>query len=104
MAMARLIVSTLPDLNSVAAFVANSDGVPTSGLGLANFKVRAAIPGADGSSLVVSDVAPSSLRGFYTLNLAPVQSASWRRVLYVFDLIVEHDEDRGQTTSSVVMT
>jgi hypothetical protein len=24
--------------------------------------------------------------------------------LYVFDLMVEHDEDRGQTVSSVIMT
>jgi hypothetical protein len=104
MAMARLIVSTLPDLNSVAAFVASSDGVPKSGLGLSNFKVRETAPGADGALLVVSEVAPSTLRGFYLLNLAPVESTYRRKGLYVFDLIVEKDEDRGQTVSSVIMT
>jgi hypothetical protein len=104
MATPSLIVNTLPDLNSVAAFVATSEGVPKAGLGLSNFKVRPAPPGADGAFLVVSDVAPSSLRGFYVLNLTPVESAYRRKGLYIFDLMVEHDEDRGQTVSSVVMT
>jgi hypothetical protein len=104
MAMARLIVSTLPDLNSVAAFVATSEGVPKGGLGLSNFKVRPSEPGADGAFIAVSNVAPSTLRGFYVLNLTPLESASRRRGLYVFDLIVEQDEDCGQTVSSVIMT
>jgi hypothetical protein len=104
MAMARLIVSTLPDLNSVAAFVATSEGVPKAGLGLSNFKVRPTEPGADGAFLVVSDVAPSTLLGFYVLNLTPLESVSRRKGLYVFDLIVEQDDDSGQTVSSVIMT
>jgi hypothetical protein len=104
MGMARLIVNTLPDLNSVAAFVASSEGMPKSGLGLSNFKVRAALPGADGAFLMISEVSPSTLRGFYVLNLSPVESVSRRKGLYVFDLIVEMDEDCGQTVSSVIMT
>jgi hypothetical protein len=103
MNMARLIVNTLPDLNSVAAYVANSEGMPKSGLGLSNFKVRADAPGADGALLAVSEVAASNLRGFYVLNFASVGSASPRKGLYVFDLLVEQDDDRGQTVSSVIM-
>jgi hypothetical protein len=102
--MGRLIINTLPDLNSVAAFVATSEGVPLSGLELTNFHVRSGAPGADGAMLKVSQVAPSPLRGLYTLNLTPVESATPRKGLYVFDLIVESGNDRGQTVTSVVMT
>jgi hypothetical protein len=103
--MARLIVSTLPDLNSVAAYVASAEGVPKTGLGLSNFKVRKAEPGADGALLVVSEVEPSPLRGFYRLNLSSLEGGGSRRKgLYVFDLIVEQDEDCGQAVSSAVMT
>ena len=102
--MARLIVSTLPDLNSVAAFVANSEGVPATGLGMENFKVRDAEPGADASFLRLSEVTSSALRGFYVLNFKTVESASRRKGLYVFDLIVEMGEDRGLAVSSVVIT
>lgn len=102
--MARLIVSTLPDLNSIGAFVANSEGVPAAGLGLANFKVGASDPGADASFLTLSQVAPSALRGFYVLNFKTVESPPHRRGLYVFDLIVEMGEDRGSVVSSVVIS
>jgi len=103
-AMGRLIVSTLPDRNSVAAFVANSEGIPESGLGLANFKVHSTAPGADGALLVISSVATTMLRGFYVLDLAPVAEAERRKGLFVFDLIVEKGEDRGRTISSCIMT
>jgi hypothetical protein len=104
MNMGRLIVNTLPDLNSVAAFVATSEGFPLSGLELKNFRVRSGVPGADGTMLRVAQVAPSPLRGLYTLDLVPVESAAPRKGLYVFDLIVERGNDRGQTVTSVVMT
>jgi hypothetical protein len=102
--MARLIVSTLPDVNSVAAFVASAEGVPKAGLELSNFKVRKAEPGADGAFLVVSEVEASPLRGFYRLNLSPRESGIRRKGLYVFDLVVQKDGDCGQTVSSVIMT
>jgi hypothetical protein len=102
--MAKLIVSTLPDRNSIAAFVASPEGVPAAGLGLANFKVQATLPGADGTLLTVASVAPSSLRGFYVLHLAIVGAVSRRTGLYVFDLIVERGGDRGEALSSAVIT
>jgi hypothetical protein len=102
--MGRLIINTLPDLNSVAAFVATSEGVPLSGLELKNFRVLSGAPGDDGAMLKVAQVAPSPLRGLYTLDLAPVESAAPRKGLYVFDLIVEQGNDQGQTLTSVVMT
>ncbi len=100
----KLIVSTLPDRNSVAAFVASGEGVPAAGLGLANFRVRATAPGADGTLLTVAGVAPTSLRGFYILDLAVADTVSRRKGLYVFDLIVEAGEDRGQALSSAIIT
>lgn len=102
--MGRFIVSTLPDVNKVAAFVATSEGVPESGLELANFRVRMDAPGADGAILRVVDVAPSPLGGFYVLNLQASTPALPRKGLYVFDLIVEKDGKHGQTVSSVIMT
>jgi hypothetical protein len=101
--MAKLIVSTLPDRNSVAAFVASEEGVPAAGLGLANFRVRSTVPGADGTLLTVAGVAPTALKGFYILDLA-VDAAARRKGLYVFDLIVETGEDRGQVLSSAIIT
>ena len=101
--MAKLIVSTLPDRNSVAVFVASEEGVPAEGLGLANFRVRATLPGADGTLLTVAGVAPTALRGFYVLDLTTVGPASPRKGLYVFDLIVERGEDRGQALSSAII-
>jgi hypothetical protein len=100
--MAKLIVSTLPDRNSVAVFVASEEGVPAEGLGPANFRVHATLAGADGALLTVSAVAPSKLRGFYIVELAQVGAE--RKGLYIFDLIVEKGEDRGQALSSAIIT
>jgi hypothetical protein len=102
--MGRLIVQTLPDRNSIAAFVASADGIPEIGLVLDNFKVRATLPGADGSHLEIASVAASTLRGFYVLDLAPAGHAPRRRGLYVFDLIVERGDESGQALSSVILT
>jgi hypothetical protein len=102
--MGTLIVQTLTDRNSIAAFVASAEGMPALGLGLANFKLRVTLPGADGSHLVIKSVEPSKLRGFYVLDLAPVSPAPRRRGLYVFDLVVEHGENRGEAMSSVILT
>jgi hypothetical protein len=101
--MATLIVSTLPDRNSIAAFVASAEGIPAVGLGLANFTVRSTAPGADGTLLKVASVASTGLRGFYILDLAVAEAAARRKGLYVFDLIVEAGEDRGQVLSSAII-
>ena len=102
--MSGLIVQTLMDRNYIAAFVATTDGAPASGLAKTNFKVRETVPGADGSELVISSVAPSFLNGFYILDLAPACRVRGRKGIYVFDLIVEDGEHSGQTLSSVVLT
>jgi len=102
--MANLIVSTLPDRNSVAVFVASEEGVPAVGLGPANFRVRPTVAGADGTLLTVAGVAPTGLRGFYILDLTVVDAAARRKGLYVFDLIVETGRDRGEALSSAVIT
>jgi len=101
--MAKLIVSTLPDRNAIAAFVASEEGIPAAGLGLANFTVRSTAPGADGTLLKVAGVAPTLLRGFYILDLAVTEAAVRRKGLYVFDLIVEAGEDRGQALSRAII-
>ena len=102
--MAKLIVSTLPDRNSLAVFVASEEGIPAVGLALANFRVRPTVAGADGSLLTVAAVAPTSLRGFYVLDLLVADAGSRRKGLYVFDLIVEAGEDRGEALSSAIIT
>ena len=102
--MAKLIVSTLPDVNSITAFVANEEGVPEAGLGLENFKVRPTAPGADGAMLTVERVAMSPLSGFYALRLRTVELPPRRRGLYIFDLVVEKGEDRGQSLSSAIIS
>jgi len=102
-AMDRLIVTTLPNRNYIAAFVASAEGKPAVGLGLSNFKVRTTAPGADGAHLTISGVMASSLRGFYVLDISTLRAPS-RRGIYVFDLVVELGGNRGQALSSVMMT
>ncbi len=102
--MGNLIVQTLTDRNFIAAFVANAEGMPALGLGLANFKLRATLPGADGSHLIITSVEASALRGFYVVDLATASRTPRRRGLYVFDLVVENGEDRGYAMSSVIVT
>ena len=102
--MGKLIVSTLTDVNSIVAFVANEEGVPEPDLGLENFKVMPAAPGTDGAMLVVERVAVAQLPGFYALDLATADSPTRRRGLYIFDLIVEKGEDRGQSLSSAIIS
>ena len=102
--MARLIVNTLPQNNSIAAFVADPEGKPALGLGPGNFKVADAIPGADGAALTITGVFASTLRGFYLLDLEPVALAPRRKGVHIFDLIVDDGERQGQALSTVLMT
>jgi hypothetical protein len=102
--MAKLIVSTLPARNSVAAFVASAEGVPAVGLGPSNFKVQSTVPGSDGAPLRIAEVVPTMLGGFYVVELAMVGPAARRKGLYVFDLIVEKGEDRGRALSSAIIS
>ena len=92
--MGRLIVNTLPQSNSIAAFVADVEGKPALGLGPGNFKVAAAVPGADGAGLTITAVFASTFRGFYLLDLEAVAPAPRRKGLHVFDLIVDDGERR----------
>ena len=101
--MGRLIVNTLPHRNSIAAFVADPDGRPALGLGPGNFKVGSTLPGSDGAHLIISGVVPSTLRGFYVLDLEPATLAPGRKGVHVFDLIVEVGELQGQALSSVII-
>ena len=102
--MGSLIVNTLPHHNSIAAFVADTDGKPALGLGPDNFRVGSTLPGSDGAHLIISGVFASRLRGFYLLDLEPASPAPLRKGLHVFDLIVEDGERQGQALSSVIMT
>ena len=102
--MGSLIVNTLPHRNSIAAFVADPDGRPALGLGPENFRVGSTLPGSDGAHLIISGVCASTLRGFYLLDLEPASPAPRRKGVYVFDLIVEYGERRGQALSCVIMT
>ena len=95
--MSKLIVSTLTDVNSIVAFVANEEGFPESGLGIENFKVQP-------PALIVERVAVAPLPGFYALDLATVESQSRRPGLYIFDLIVEKGEARGESLSSAIIS
>jgi hypothetical protein len=70
-----------PDLNSVAAFAASTDGVPQDGLGRENFRIGPAEPAADSTLPVVCEVAASMLRGLYLLSLATVKSMQRRKGL-----------------------
>lgn len=99
--MAKLIVSTIPEKKYLAAFVADSEGMPKQGLRLENFKLCSSLEGDDGSRVNIRAVETCGLPGFYFLDVAPATGKQTRQGLYVFDLLVQDGQDRGQSMASM---
>jgi len=93
----------------VVVSVTDADGVPVTGLGLANFTANAKLVGPGGATVEIQepDGVGGGHDGFYYLRLVPTvyQGArhTWVTGRYVFALSVTRDGDHGQTVFAVLV-
>ena len=89
--------------NYIVVSVTNVNGVPTTGLGVPNFKVDPMIVGAGGALVNIVSVSPGRLPGFYHINVLPIKRQTWKKGVYIFAIAVRRGRDRGQTLAAVLM-
>jgi hypothetical protein len=83
--------------------VTNVEGVPVTGLAVANFKVDPMVVGPGGALVNITSVVAGRLPGFYLVNVLPIRTETWKAGVYVFAVAVEKGADKGQTLTSVLM-
>ena len=111
--MARLIVKAFSEdtiaapgnrqPNYIVVSVTDVNGVPVTGLGVANYKVDPMIVGPGGALVNITSVTAGRLPGFYNINVVPIRAETWKAGVYIFALAVEKGSDRGQTLATVLM-
>jgi hypothetical protein len=111
--MARLIVKAFSEdtiaapgnrqPNYIVVSVTDVNGVPVTGLGVANYKVDPMIVGPGGALANITSVTAGRLPGFYNINVVPIRAETWKAGVYIFALAVEKGSDRGQTLATVLM-
>lgn len=111
--MARLIVTAFSEdtiaapgnrlPNYIILSVTSASGVPTTGLGTANFKVDPMIVGPGGALVNIKTVRAGRLPGFYHIDVVPINIETWKKGVYIFAVAVEKGADKGQTLATVIM-
>ncbi len=111
--MARLIVSAFSEdtiaapgnrqPNYIIVSATDGNGVPVTGLGMANFKVDPMIVGPGGALVNITGVNAGRLPGFYHINVVPIRAETWKSGVYIFAVAVERGADKGQTLATVLM-
>jgi hypothetical protein len=111
--MARLVVTAFSEdtvaapgnraPNYVIISVTDTQGVPVTGLRVANLQVDPMIVGPGGSKVDIVDVKAGRLPGFYNIRIVPIEQETWKTGVYIFAVAVEKDGDRGQTLATVPM-
>ena len=111
--MARLIVSTASEdtiaapgnrqPNYILVSVTAANGVPVTGLAVANFKVDPMIVGPGGALVNIVSVSPGRLPGCYLINVVPILTQTWKAGVYVFAVAVQRGADQGQNLTTVLM-
>jgi len=111
--MARLIVNALSEdtvaapgnrlSNYICVSVTDTNGNPVMGLAIENFKVDPMISAPGGNLVHILSFFAGRLPGFYYLNVAPENMASWKHGVYIFAVAVQKGNDKGQTLASVLM-
>lgn len=111
--MARLIVCAFSEdtiaapgnrqYNYIIVSVTDVNGLPVTGLGVANFKVDPMIVGPGGALVNIVNVTAGRLPGFYHINVLPIKAETWKQGVYIFAVAVERAADKGQTLATVQM-
>jgi hypothetical protein len=88
----------------VVVSVADTHGVPVTGLTAADFTINAIIVGAGGSQVEIASVGDFQ-HGDYLLDVVPVSDQgtqyTWAFGRYIFFLAVAHGGDQGQNLCDV---
>jgi hypothetical protein len=80
--------------------VTRTTGVPSGGLGAANFRIVPVIVAAGGAAVDISTVSESQ-QGAYLVEVVPVQGGTWQLGRYIFWVAVTSGANQGQTVTSV---
>jgi hypothetical protein len=111
--MARLIVTAFSEdtiaapgnrqPNYIVASVTDINGLPISGLSVANFKVNPLIVGPGGALVNIVQVYAGIFPGFYHINVVPINTQTWKAGVYIFAIVVQNGANHGQTLATVLM-
>jgi hypothetical protein len=111
--MARLIVTALSEdtvaapgnrlSNYICVSVTDTSGDPITDLTADNFKVDPMIVAPGGAIVHINSFFPGRLPGFYYLNVVPADMKTWKLGVYIFAVVVQKGNDKGQTLASVLM-
>jgi len=111
--MARLIVEAFSEdtiaapgnrqPNYIVASVTDQNGVPVTGLALANFKVNPLIVGPGGALVNIVNVYNGIFPGFYHINVVPISTQTWKAGVYIFAIAVNSGVNQGQSLATVLM-
>jgi hypothetical protein len=89
--------------NYVVVSVTDTNGVPTTGLAAANFKVDPVIVGPGGALVDITAVTPGRFPGIYLVTVVPIRTETWKSGNYIFAVAVTKGADRGQALAAVLM-
>jgi hypothetical protein len=89
--------------NYLVASVTDVNGLPVSGLAIANFKVNPLIVGPGGALVNIVQVYAGIFPGFYHINVVPINTQTWKAGVYIFALVVQSGANHGQTLATVLM-
>jgi hypothetical protein len=83
--------------------VTDSNGIPVTGLTVADFQVDAMVVGAFGANVVITRFEPVRLAGTYMLKVAPKPNNTWKAGTYIFAVAVTRGSDQGQAFCNPVL-
>ncbi|MGB4225247.1 MAG: hypothetical protein WBJ68_01075 [Candidatus Dechloromonas phosphoritropha] len=89
--------------NYIIVSVTDNNGIPVTGLGVANFKVDPMIVGPGGALVNITGVTAGRMPGFYLVNVVPIRTETWKSGVYIFAVAVERNADKGQALATVLM-
>jgi hypothetical protein len=89
--------------NYIIVSVTDNNGIPVTGLGVANFKVDPMIVGPGGALVNITGVTAGRMPGFYLINVVPIRTETWKSGVYIFAVAVERNADKGQALATVLM-
>ena len=69
--------------NYIIVSVTDNNGIPVTGLGVANFKVDPMIVGPGGALVNITGVTAGRMPGFYLINVVPIRTETWKSGVYI---------------------
>jgi hypothetical protein len=61
------------------------------------------IVGPGGALVNITGVTGGRLPGFYSINVVPIATETWKAGVYIFAVAVTRSGDKGQTLATVLM-